>query len=1089
MVTQSYTWYQALTLTERLTTLKTPSDKRPGEIDAKRAARVFERWRVQPPFDQDGLFSRRMEMDGITEEELKYLLGEPAESLRDRCPSAPEWLQQFSEAFSLSNVKNGEQGLAALLTKAEDSIDQKGILFLIEPLFDYALHRFRDGIGAITESRQAVPFDPQAVESMFVFHLFGPVLNQIVMTVALELNIARLRGDLGGGTPEARFNSFIESLRDRARSLTLLKEYPVLARQVTVRIGYWTNYFLEFLRHLCDDLEKIQTFFGRDRELGLLNEISGGIGDSHREGRAVLIATFTSGFKIVYKPKSLTVDVHFQELLQWLNERGSHPPFRTLMALDCEEYGWVEFVANEGCASAAEVERFYQRQGGYLALLYVLQATDFHLENLIAVGEDPVLIDLESLFHPSFSGHPGNESDRLANESLNHSVFRTGLLPRRLWASEESEGVDLSGLGGAPGQLTPFKVAAWEGVGTDEMRMSRKRVEMPGGQNRPFLNGAEVNVLDYSDALIAGFTSLYLTLQKHRDELLAENGPLARFAEDEVRVILRPTSTYAQLLHEAYHPNLLRDGLDRERFFDRLWITVRHWPDLARVIAGERADLNRGDIPMFTTRIGALDIWTSAGERIPHLLKESSLDLTRRVISELSDKDLEKQLWFIRASLTSLSVDSARSPWPTYVLTGRQRAATRDGLLQSACRLGDRLEQIAVRSNDNATWLGLSSIDERHWSLAPLGIDLYNGVPGVTLFLARLGDITGEERYADLARAATITFQRRIDLMRPVGLPIGGFNGLGGVIYSLLQLGALWKDTSLFEQAEDLFELTARTIENDRDYDIILGSAGALSALLSFYDYTGSPRSLALATRCGDHLVASGRKMDVGLGWCGRHLEDLPLAGFSHGVAGIACALLRLAARTGCQQYKTTALEAIKYERSLYSPEVRGWRDLRKFPSSFSIPESDAKYSGAAWCHGAPGIGLGRLSSLNQMDDPETRAEIQTALEITLSDGFGRNHSLCHGDLGNLDFVLEARTVLGEEALQTQIDHFAAIILECIEQQGAFCGVPLGVETPGLMTGLAGIGYGLLRLAEPEQIPSVLLLSPPPGQSQIQPSK
>jgi lantibiotic modifying enzyme len=37
----------------------------------------------------------------------------------------------------------------------------------------------------------------------------------------------------------------------------------------------------------------------------------------------------------------------------------------------------------------------------------------------------------------------------------------------------------------------------------------------------------------------------------------------------------------------------------------------------------------------------------------------------------------------------------------------------------------------------------------------------------------------------------------------------------------------------------------------------------------------------------------------------------------------------------------------------------------------------------------------------------------------------------------------------------------------------------MGVETPGLMLGIAGTGYQLLRLASPEQIPSVLLLAPP----------
>jgi lantibiotic modifying enzyme len=40
-------------------------------------------------------------------------------------------------------------------------------------------------------------------------------------------------------------------------------------------------------------------------------------------------------------------------------------------------------------------------------------------------------------------------------------------------------------------------------------------------------------------------------------------------------------------------------------------------------------------------------------------------------------------------------------------------------------------------------------------------------------------------------------------------------------------------------------------------------------------------------------------------------------------------------------------------------------------------------------------------------------------------------------------------------------------------------GVPLNVETPGLLLGLAGIGYELLRLAEPERVPSLLTLAPP----------
>jgi lantibiotic modifying enzyme len=132
-----------------------------------------------------------------------------------------------------------------------------------------------------------------------------------------------------------------------------------------------------------------------------------------------------------------------------------------------------------------------------------------------------------------------------------------------------------------------------------------------------------------------------------------------------------------------------------------------------------------------------------------------------------------------------------------------------------------------------------------------------------------------------------------------------------------------------------------------------------------------------------------------------------------------------------------------------------------------------------AWCHGAPGIGLARLRSLSHLDDAASRAEISTALATTLAEGFGQNHSLCHGDLGNLDFVMQAAEGLGDPRWRPQANRRAALILEGIDREGWLCGVPLRVESPGLMTGLAGIGFGLLRLAEPTRVPSVLVLEPP----------
>src|SRR5207249_4187389 len=100
---------------------------------------------------------------------------------------------------------------------------------------------------------------------------------------------------------------------------------------------------------------------------------------------------------------------------------------------------------------------------------------------------------------------------------------------------------------------------------TDEMVVVRRRAKMGGWSNLPSLNGTAVRVLDHADEVDTGFTAMYRLLLRHRTELLAPDGPLECFAQDEVRVIMRSTSTYARLLQESFHPGMLRDASERER--------------------------------------------------------------------------------------------------------------------------------------------------------------------------------------------------------------------------------------------------------------------------------------------------------------------------------------------------------------------------------------------------------------------------------------------------------------------------------------------------------------------------------------------
>ena len=393
-------WYHAITLTERIASLRAaPRKMLDVEINAELVERRMQRWRSQPPFTASPHFAQRLAMDSITEDDLRYLLGEPIEAVHARFPAPPDGWRSLPRRFLVPLPPIG------YCSQSNGVVKRLSRFWALS-----SRSSARAAIACIRESkhwsrRQSdLPFDPSTVEEIMFANLPGQLLTMLTRTMVLELHMARLQGFLEGDTPEERFRSFLQRVCQRATALTLLREYPVLARQLMIRMDQWVRFSLEFLQHLCADWEAIRTTFTPKNDPGVLVQVHRGMSASHQGARSVLIARFSSGVQVVYKPWPMAVDVHFQELLTWLNDRGNHPPFHTLTILDRGTYGWVEFVAAQSCSSVGEIRRFYERQGGYLALLYALEAVDFRFENLIAAGEHPVLIDLDTLFHARAKG-------------------------------------------------------------------------------------------------------------------------------------------------------------------------------------------------------------------------------------------------------------------------------------------------------------------------------------------------------------------------------------------------------------------------------------------------------------------------------------------------------------------------------------------------------------------------------------------------------------------------------------------------------------------------------------------------------------
>ncbi len=1184
-------WFLALTLAERarLPGRSAPAADAPAGAGGARAAaaarRRLQRWRELPPFCPGSAadsapadrWRRRLAAEGLDEESLLALLAETPGALARRArgarrgaPSPPlDWLQDLAAAYQQPPA--APEDLAAQEPAAGTVPGpQAALLEPLAPLLRQARRRLEDRLHrAVAAAPDLLP-SARETANLLLPHLVARLRALAARTVVLELHVAGLEGTLEGATPEARFQCFRERLRQPAAALALLRHYPVLARQAARRAELWVSASGELVDRLADDGRRLRAAFSPDRDPGRLLHVAAGAGDPHRGGRTVTLLRFASGLRLVYKPKPLAVEAAFQETLRWLNGRGLAVPLRPLRLLDRGAYGWVEHVAPAPCAEAAAVARFYQRLGAQLAVLYALDASDMHSENLIAAGEQPMLIDLETLFHPApddlalapsaaaadgatvdgatadGADVPATDGDGAVTPPAWRSVLRVGLLPERIWGHDGQPGIDVSGLGGEAGQMTPRPVLQLLDPGTDRMRFARRQVELPAAANQPRLADAEIHPHHHADAIAGGFAGAYRLLLAGRGELLAPGGPLAAFAGAEVRVILRATLGYGALLGESFHPDVLGDALRRDQLFDRLWNGPLEGPRLAALIAAERQDLERGDVPIFTTLPESRDLWTGAGERLPGFFAASGLERVRGHLERLDEADLVVQEWTLRGTLAALALTAGAFRHAPHRVSGGAPPAGREALLAAARTAGDRLAALASRDGDHAYWLGLGPTADGRWVFGPLQADLYGGLPGIALFLAHLGAAAGEPSFTGLARAALASLR---PLLRGDRAPLpllGAFGGWGGLIYTLVHLGLLWRDPGLFSAAAGCVERMAPQIAADDHCDLLDGAAGGLAGLLALHRALPGAAVLDAARACGDRLLARAEAQPAGIGW---RVPAGPgaLTGFSHGTAGIGWALLGLATVTGERRYSDGARGALRFERALYSPERRGWPDLRdeEQQHAWAAEEERAATAAAAsrtleaaqadraddaaraaaatraadeaaaaaaaarvargggarlcaWCHGATGIGFSRLGMLDLLgargasrhrgsraaggrSATVTRLveEIGIAVENTLAEGFGRDHSLCHGDFGSLDFLLTAARRFGDRTLLDRTYRLAAGVLESIAGGGWRFGMAAGAEPPGLMVGLAGIGYGLLRLADPDQVPSVLLLDLP----------
>uniref|UniRef100_UPI004055DF16 type 2 lanthipeptide synthetase LanM family protein n=1 Tax=Streptomyces albidoflavus TaxID=1886 RepID=UPI004055DF16 len=662
----------------------------------------------------------------------------------------------------------------------------------------------------------------------------GPRLARIAARVLVtELHRAREAGGLAGDDSRARFREFLRQAGERQGLTALLTAHPVLARLLGRVSLDAADAFAELLHRLAADqaaLAEAGLPCGADGHL--LVDVEAGAGDSHGGGRTVALLRFADGARLVYKPRPVAVHRHFNDLADWLGRLPGAPRLRTLTVVDSQTHGWVEFVEVLPCRTGPQVREFYRRQGALLALLHALDGTDLHHENLIAHGEHPLLVDVETLFHPAL---PIADSDDPASRALHDSVHRVGLLPQFLLGDDSA--LDMSAVGGGRAALSPVALAGWADCGTDTMRLVRRPGRFRESANRPRLHGRPAEPAAYTAELRDGFRAAYAALGEARAELLGPTGLLERFRRDEVRVVARPTAVYATLLDETTHPELMREAGARDAVLARLRDGTLGRPALSGLEDEEIAQLWSHDVPVFTVPAGGTALTGVTGRAVPGAVPLSGLARATRKIAALDSVDRQDQEWVIRAAMVSASTAPVHHPAGAGRGPRPAAAPEPERLLAAARSLGDQLVSLAYRTADRANWLGLELLGDRYWRLGPMPADLAAGYCGPALFLAQLAGVTGVARYAETASAALAPVAGLLDALHedptaPPAVGSGAFAGLGGITYTLLETERLLGEPVCAESLPAALRLLEAAAAGERETGVGAGTAGGLAVLL-----------------------------------------------------------------------------------------------------------------------------------------------------------------------------------------------------------------------------------------------------------------
>lgn len=997
-----------------------------GEV-TKKNEECLKKWKEQKNLVTDEILKLILEKENMSEKEFSFAISPIKVSEKYE---QPEWLKILKDILDEFEIE---------VFEALPFLDISVVILPFILYMNNAILHFEWRDSHITLSECAI----QNILNNYVLQ----ILSFFEKCVVIELDDYKHNHGFSVDDKKEQFVEFLRtSFSSKKQYYCFYEKYAVSTRLATERSIYFLSNISEFFTNLINSADDIDKYLKIPVKKICNLELS--VGDSHEKGKEVIIVKLDGG-TIVYKPKNLDVCKAFSLFIDYLNNSLKGLYIKTPRGIYKENYAFIEYIEYKSCYTESEIKRFYERFGYLLALGFFLSITDLHLENIVAFGEYPIIVDGETMMQNTIKYYKTeNAINRFYDKYYVNTILSTGLLPNTI---KIDNSLDLSALSGDE-QISHKKYLSPVNIGTSDFHFEETDYIMNAANNIPMLNEEKIEFTKYINCIIDGFNKVYIFFYNNKELLVSDTmSPLNVFKNKKTRFLVKSTQKYAEMLNYLNHPSCCIQMAVRERILQNIWAYPHYNKD---IVKSEYKDLLINDIPIFYSYTDSSDLYDSYGN-----IYENYFDVTgyQKVCDRI--KNIGKEQLQTQMDLLCLHLGL----YDEYKKSEFSRRLYNFGTLSINClteaeKIGNRIISEAMEDSfHHIVWKHID-IGETSTVLGLTGVDLYDGISGIAVFFLELYRISEKQIYYDYYDKCLYHCSLILDYLPDQ------FSAYGSKFSVLLPIAIelKWFNSSKYE---NLFHKLLYILDGKSKMDI------QTSKEFSIHWINGISGLLVVLAEIKEYIKCLSDKEKTILQRFIQNLKDMILveiqnstliSGQAHGYSGVMLALARC--------YK----DSNPYEKKKMLNMIKSHLNRE-----LELNVSEYRENRDKWCRGLCGMIMSRLEIVELIPEMDLHHELVTLVDkliICQKDMFVGD-SLCHGNSGTL-FVISHLIEKGfdpEYKLQSILNRMINQMWGESLYNGYHLAGTRSVCNMSLFTGYAGVGLMYLKIYD-QSICNVLTL-------------